>query len=70
MILDFRASDTLEQFKQACKEEEIAITTLHTYILLPETDEGTLMDLGRKMEATHTQKMILWKQLQELRLDK
>ncbi len=71
MIIDGNeAGPLLEQFKIAQDAEGAAITALHDAMKGDMKDREILMALTDRMTATHNQKMEIWEQLQQHRLDK
>lgn len=71
MIIDgTTAGPLLEQFKVAQDAEGVAIANLLSAMKSGIRDDATLMALTDRMTETHNNKMDIWDQLQQHRLDK
>ena len=70
MILNESAVPTLEKFLDAHEEESSAIKALSNALKSGVNDEKTLMSLTEKMTKIHNEKMNIWDQLENLKLDK
>lgn len=66
-VYDERAQPLMRQFKDATEAESKAISELHDY--MQSGGRERMMELTEKMEEAHSEKMRIYRQMQEFRID-
>lgn len=70
MILDQSAREILERYKAAKEAEGIAVNRLHSALASGERNHETLRRLTEEMERTHAASMLIYRELEAVRIDK
>ena len=66
-VYDERVQPLMEQFKEATEAESRAIDELHDY--MKSGGRVRMMELTSKMEDAHNEKMRIYRQMQEFRIN-
>ena len=66
-VYDQRAQSLMKEFKEASEVESKAIQELHDYMKAGGRER--MMELTAKMEEAHNEKMRIYQQLQEFRVE-
>jgi len=70
VILDTSATPILERWKTAREAENAAIDRLHSALTSGEKNQKVLLKLTEEMEAAHNASMLVYRELEAVRLDK